>query len=128
MLSFIAVGAGGFVGACLRYAISKELSLAFPFFPFGTLVSNITAGLLIGAIAGYERQAPFLAEPGKAFAVTGVLGGLSTFSAFSLETATMLDRGAWGQALLNASLNMGMSLMCVGAGMWFAKLLGSRMS
>jgi CrcB protein len=126
MLNFIAVGAGGFIGACLRYVISKALARAFPFFPFGTLLSNVIAGLLIGIIVGAERQTPLLAETGKAFVAVGILGGLSTFSTFSLETVNMIERGAFSQALLNTFLNLGASLVFAGAGMQFAKLLANR--
>ncbi len=120
-ISIIFVGLGGFAGACIRYLINKGAAALLPHFPYGTLISNILAGLLIGFIIGIERETATLPEKTKLFLTTGLLGGLSTFSAFSLETVNMLERNAYLLAGLNTLLNVGISILCVFAGLALAK-------
>ena len=121
MINFIAVGVGGFIGACLRYAVSRLLS-RFAFFPFGTLVSNLIAAFIIGFIIGAERQTALLPERVKLLLSTGMLGGLSTFSAFSLETVTLIERNSYLQAAGNIFLNVGFSIIFVFTGLAAAKI------
>lgn len=95
------VAAGGAVGAMARYALGVHaLRLWGSSWPFGTLIANVSGGLLMGALVG------FLAHRGGAdqerlrlLLGVGVLGGFTTFSAFSLETALMIERRSYGQAL-----------------------------
>jgi CrcB protein len=119
-MSFFAVGIGGFVGAVLRWLITK--SLAFTAFPLGTLVSNAAAGLLIGFIIGMERQTSALSPNVKLFLTTGMLGGLSTFSTFSMETVSMLENGKLLSAGGNVLFNVGLSLLFVVLGLTAAKM------
>jgi CrcB protein len=98
-LLFVAVG--GAVGAMARYALGVQaLRMWGAGWPYGTFVANVLGGLLMGALAG------FLAHRGGAdqerlrlLLGVGVLGGFTTFSAFSLETALMIERRSYGQAL-----------------------------
>ena len=94
-----------------------------PRFPFGTLLSNVLAGFLIGFIIGAERHSAALPDRTKLFLTTGLLGGLSTFSTFSMETVNMLESGRYASAGANAALNVGLSLICVFAGISAAKIL-----
>lgn len=95
------VAAGGAVGAMARYALGVQaLRMWGAGWPYGTFVANVLGGLLMGALAG------FLAHRGGAdqerlrlLLGVGVLGGFTTFSAFSLETALMIERRSYGQAL-----------------------------
>jgi len=121
MLNFLVVGLGGFIGACTRYTISLLVS-QWPSFPFCTLLSNVIAAVVIGFIIGVERQSALLAEPTKLFLTVGLLGGLSTFSAFSMETVVMLERGQYIHALGNILLNVGLCVMLVFAGLALAKM------
>ncbi|MDR0498364.1 MAG: CrcB family protein, partial [Holophagales bacterium] len=105
MLKVLSIGIGGFIGSCLRYGLSRWLS-RFDFFPFGTLASNALAGLVIGFIIGAERQTSLLPENLKLFLTVGLLGGLSTFSAFSMETVSMFERGSYIHATGNILLNV----------------------
>ena len=90
MREFLIVGIGGFFGSCARYSISKAVALSGVDFPLATLLSNVTAGFIIGFIFGIESAHPaLLSAKTKLLLKTGVLGGLSTFSAFSLETVSL---------------------------------------
>jgi len=97
-LLFVAVG--GAVGAMARYALGVQtLRMWGAGWPYGTFVANVVGGLLMGVLAG------FLAHRGggdqerlRLLLGVGVLGGFTTFSAFSLETALMIERRNYGQA------------------------------
>jgi CrcB protein len=120
MLQFFSVGIGGFLGACLRFIISKKLSV-YDNFPFGTLISNAVAGLLIGIFIGIEREYIDLPKQLKLLLVTGFLGGLSTFSTFSLETVIYIENGSFLKAGLNVFLNVAVSFLCVFLGFVLVK-------
>jgi CrcB protein len=121
-MRILAVGIGGFLGSCGRYGIIKFCERLEMSFPLSTLLSNVIAALLIGFIIGMERQIPSLTPAKKLFLTTGMLGGLSTFSAFSLETAAYLEGGRILYALGNTALNVGLSLLFVFAGFAAARL------
>lgn len=122
MYEIIAVGIGGSIGACARFGLTKLLA-RYPDFPLGTLFSNIAAGLLIGVIIGAERQFSALPPTTKLFLTTGFLGGLSTFSTFSLETVVLFENGRSMKAVANILLNVGLSLASVCAGLLIARLV-----
>ncbi|MEF9941400.1 MAG: fluoride efflux transporter CrcB [Lachnospiraceae bacterium] len=128
MTEIFIVGMGGFIGTCFRYIVTKFMNHFTISLPFGTLISNIIAGLLIGFIIGLE-QSSFLATPKtKLFLTTGLCGGLSTFSTFSLETVILFQNEKYVVAILNILLNIGISMLGVIAGMAFAKLLFKQLS
>ncbi len=121
-MNFVAVGVGGLLGSCGRYLITRLLERFELAFPLSTLISNVAAALLIGLIIGVERQLPSLSAAKKLFLVTGMLGGLSTFSAFSLETVGYLEGGRYLLALGNVGLNVGLSLLFVFLGLLLSRL------
>ncbi len=123
MISVLAVGIGGLLGSCGRYLITRILDRFAYSFPLSTLLSNVIAALLIGFIIGIERQIPSLSPTRKLFLTTGLLGGLSTFSTFSLETVAYLETGRYLFAAGNIALNVGLSLIFVFAGFYLAKLI-----
>lgn len=97
MTRFLIVAAGGALGATMRYGISR----LFPgtTWPWGTLVVNLTGGLLMGLLTGWlAYRGGADQEQIRLFAAVGVLGGFTTFSAFSLEMVQMLERGRHGLA------------------------------
>ncbi len=107
----LSVGAGGFIGAILRFLISGWVQKATPtLFPVGTLTVNVLGSFIIGFLALYFENV--IAPHQKALLVTGMLGALTTFSTFSLETVTMLQGGLWGRAAANVTLNV---LLCITA-------------
>jgi CrcB protein len=116
------VAAGGAVGSVLRYQIGRAVSaLAGPAntFPWGTLAINIAGSLLMGVLVGWLAR-PGLnaqsAEPLRLLVGVGLLGGFTTFSAFSSELVTMLHRGQAGLAAgyAAASLIAGMAAVIIG--------------
>ena len=120
----LSVGVGGFVGAVLRFLISTWVQKSSGmFFPVGTLSVNVVGSLLIGFLALYFESV--VSPHQKALVITGMLGALTTFSTFSLETVTMLQSGLWGRAAANVTLN---ALLCITATllgmMLFRKLYG----
>lgn len=91
--------AGGAVGAGLRYGVSWWAAGAFAgSFPWGTLLVNLTGGLLMGLLAGAVLREG-AGVPVHLLAGVGILGGFTTFSAFSLEVVAMIEGGAIGAAL-----------------------------
>jgi CrcB protein len=118
IMNLLFVGVGGFLGACSRFLISVAMASIAPQFPFGTLLANAIAGFL----AGFATGSGLLPEKARLFVVTGFLGGLSTFSTFSLETATMMESGKFGRAGLNIGLNLALCLAFVFVGLAAARL------
>lgn len=116
--NILQVAAGGAVGSVLRYLTTLGAGRAFGTgFPLGTLVVNVVGSFLMGALVGLlgrhgaNHLAPLL--------MTGVLGGFTTFSAFSLDTVTLWSRGQTGLALLYVGLSVGISLVSIALGMAF---------
>jgi CrcB protein len=122
MYSLFAVGIGGFIGACARFGMTK-LFAQHHSFPLGTLISNVIAGLLIGLVIGAERQVGELPVTAKLFITTGFLGGLSTFSTFSIETIILIENGDYLKAGANTLLNVGLCFAAVVAGFAIIKLV-----
>lgn len=94
MLGYILVFVGGGLGAASRHGVNRaSLALLGPAFPFGTLVVNIVGGLLMGVVAQIYLTKGGGNELSRLFLTTGLLGGFTTFSAFSLDAASMWLRG-----------------------------------
>ena len=112
--SLLAIGIGSTLGAWLRWGLGLWLNAAVPELPLGTLSANLAGGYLIGLAVAFFAQHPGLPPEWRLFAITGFLGGLTTFSTFSAETVTLLLRGqyVWGAAIIAAHLG-GSLLMTV---------------
>lgn len=112
------VGAG--IGGVLRHFVNMYGPRVFgTSFPFGTMCINVLGSFLIGCIAGWLafRMAEPWSQSARLFAITGILGGFTTFSAFSLETALLAERGATGLAVLYVAGSVALSLVGVFAGL-----------
>jgi CrcB protein len=125
-MELIAVGTGGFIGACARFLITKHLRALGIVLPLGTLFSNVLAGFLIGLIIGLERKFGNFNQNLNLFLTTGMMGGLSTFSAFSLETVVFLQNRQYIHAAGNIALNLSCSVLAVFIGFACAKLICAR--
>lgn len=116
----IYVAAGGAIGAVLRYlAVQFAVQLNPGSFPAGTMIVNSIGSFIIGMFMARYAQFPNL--QGQLFFVTGILGGFTTFSAFSWDTLQLLQRGEGVQALLYVAGSVFMSLAAVAVGFLVGK-------
>ncbi|MDR2637408.1 MAG: fluoride efflux transporter CrcB [Zoogloeaceae bacterium] len=106
----VAVAFGGALGAVFRWLLGALLNPLLPLLPMGTLVANLLGGYLIGIAVGLFHLHSSLDPLLKLFLITGVLGGLTTFSSFSAETVERLLSGRPGWALALCALHLGGSL------------------
>ncbi|MFL8711215.1 fluoride efflux transporter CrcB [Clostridioides sp. GD02377] len=111
MIHILCVGIGGFSGAILRYLISLRFAEAK--FPFGTLIVNVMGGVLIGFIMEMSTRTNYISDNLKLFLVTGLMGGLTTFSTFSFENVKFFDSGNYMLFALNIFLNLMLSILGV---------------
>nr|WP_210312001.1 fluoride efflux transporter CrcB [Afipia massiliensis] len=100
LVNYLLVFVGGGLGASLRHAVNVGCARAWGLnFPYGTFLINITGSLVMGLIAGYLAFKGDASQPWRLFIMTGILGGYTTFSAFSLDAVTLYERGEMGMAL-----------------------------
>jgi CrcB protein len=116
------VALGGGLGACARYLVGRwSLAEIGPDWPLGTLIVNLAGGLAMGLLAGWLARQASDSEPMRLLIGVGVLGGFTTFSAFSLELVTMLNRGDTLWALAYALASVTGAVLAVFAGLWLAR-------
>ncbi|MEN9867583.1 MAG: camphor resistance CrcB protein [Pseudomonadota bacterium] len=116
-MSALAVAVGAALGALLRWQFGLLLNQIHPHWPMGTLVANLGGGFLAGLAVAFFGQHASLAPEWRLLAITGFLGGLTTFSTFSAEAVALLQRGDYGWALGHSALHLGGSILCCIAGM-----------
>jgi fluoride exporter len=114
--SVIAIGSGAALGAVLRWALGLWLNGLFPAVPPGTLMANVVGGYLIGLLMALFAHQVSLPPEWRLFAITGFLGGLTTFSTFSAEVVTLLQQGRPALALGAVGLHVAGSLLATLAG------------
>lgn len=112
--NFLLVGLGGAVGSMLRYAVGQWLGQR-PF-PAATLLVNIVGSCIIGMVLAFSLKSEQFAQNWKLFLATGICGGFTTFSAFSIENMQLLQQGKYWLCLLyiGASLIAGIAAAFVG--------------
>jgi CrcB protein len=120
MMSFLIVAAGGALGALLRYGVG--LLAGGGAWPSGTFFVNIAGGFLMGLLAGW-LAARGGTEGVRLFLGVGLLGGFTTFSAFSLELALMLERGALNMAFAYALFSVILSVAALFAGLMVMRMV-----
>lgn len=121
MIAVFQVALGGAVGAVLRYLTGVGILRVFGHgaFPLPILTVNVVGSFLMGVfvVVAAHRGLTHLSP----LVMTGLLGGFTTFSAFSLETVTLYERGDIGQAALYVGLSVGLSIGGLMAGLWVAR-------
>jgi CrcB protein len=117
----MAVAGGAAIGALMRWGAGLWLNPVWGGFPLGTLAVNVVGGFAIGMALVLLRPLP--GDLGWLFAVTGVLGGFTTFSAFSAESLGLLQRGQWGLAAGHAAAHGLGALAAAAAGLVMARRL-----
>jgi fluoride exporter len=99
-MNYLLVFVGGGLGASLRHTVNITCARCMGTgFPWGTFIINISGSTVMGLIAGYLAFKGEASQPWRLFLMTGILGGYTTFSAFSLDTALLYERGDLGLAL-----------------------------
>ena len=125
MIKILLVGAGGFLGAVLRYLTGAAIHYMLPnaAYPFGTLTVNIIGCLVIGLLVGLNETLPFLTPELSFFMLIGVLGGFTTFSSFGYETFHFAQKGHFNMVFSHISLNVVLGLGSVWLGAFLSRFI-----
>jgi len=116
-LTIIVVASGGAIGATLRLFINSLVNKHFVHaLPLGTLAVNLLGSLLIGVLFAYFHLNTSLSPHLKTFMVTGILGALTTYSTFAIESFFLLESGEYMHAFLNMALNVFGTILMAGVG------------
>jgi len=127
MLQTALVFIGGGIGAASRHSVNVAAGRLIGLgFPWGTLIVNIAGSFAMGVIAGWFafRSGVGLSQHARLFLTTGILGGFTTFSAFSLDAVLLWERGATGAAIAYVSGSVAVSIVALVAGLALVRALG----
>ena len=123
MKTLLYIGTGSFIGGILRYLLASQIfARLISSFPFGTLAVNLIGCFFIGVIFGLVEKTDVNPDL-RIFLMTGVLGGFTTFSAFSNETIGLLREGSYGFASIYVLSSVILGLLLTLAGIVLAKQL-----
>ncbi|WBX85658.1 fluoride efflux transporter CrcB [Sphingosinicella microcystinivorans] len=126
-MGFLLVFVGSGIGGMARHGVGLlALKWFGPGFPVATLFINITGSLVMGIVAEYWALKSGLPQPARLFLTTGVIGGFTTFSAFSLETALLWERGQPLLAAIYVSASVSLSVGALFAGLRLVRVLDGR--
>ena len=118
--TILAIGSGGFIGAILRAYLNGLISHKLPHaLPFGTLGVNLIGSFIMGVLIAYFMYSTTFSVHTKSFLSTGILGALTTYSTFAIESFLLFEGGSIALALLNMSLNVFGSVIMAGLGYTF---------
>lgn len=119
----LAIALGSTLGGLLRWGLGLKLNNLFPDVPPGTLVANLIAGYVVGVAIAFFAHMPNLSPEWRLLVITGFCGGLSTFSTFSAEIVSLLQRGLYVWAMSAIAVHVAGSLIMTLAGIatvtWF---------
>lgn len=124
MNQFLAVTTGGALGCLIRWQLGARLNVFFPSLPPGTLLVNLSGGFIIGAALAWFLRYPDLDPAWRLLITTGLCGGMTTFSTFSVEVFTLLQAGNYVWAAVSVLVHVLGSLTMTAAGFYVITLLG----
>jgi fluoride exporter len=120
MVKLIALAfVGGGLGATLRFLCGLGVA-RWTQFPWATLIVNVLGSFVMGLLAAWALRTAWTADA-RVFWMTGILGGLTTFSSFSIETLRLAEDGRFGAALANIASNLVLGLLAVALGFYWAQ-------
>jgi fluoride exporter len=123
LYAIVFVGAG--IGGALRHGVNVgSARLMGNDFPYGTVLMNVVGSFIMGLLAGYFLLRPGIAQHMRLFLTTGILGGFTTFSAFSLDTALLIERHAYWLAAAYVAGSVAASILALFAGMSLFRIEG----
>jgi len=121
-MRYLIVFLGGGVGAALRHGVNVAAArLLGTAFPYATAIENVTGSLLMGLLAGYFAFRGGISQHWQLFLTTGILGGYTTFSTFSLDAALMYERGAFALSALYVTMSVLLSIGGLFTGLWIMR-------
>lgn len=122
MINVLLVAAGGAIGASLRHLSgTAALRLLGPGYPWGTLFVNVLGSLLMGLFIAWLTKRTGTSNELRLFFATGILGGFTTFSAFSLDVANLMEQGNLAPAMGYILGSVLLSIFAIFAGLWFGR-------
>lgn len=129
MERLLLIALGGAIGTILRYLTSLfAVRWLGPEFPYGTLIVNLSGAFVIGLVQELSTETALMSDNARLFLTTGMMGGLTTYSAFSYETVRLIEASAWQQAWINVvvttTLCLGLCFLGIAVGRAFLSLRG----
>ena len=122
--TILAIGSGGFIGAISRAYLNGLISQRVPHeLPFGTLGVNLIGSFIMGLLVSYFVYSTVFSVHVKSFMTTGILGALTTYSTFAIESFLMLQAGSVTLALVNMSLNLFGTVFMAGSGFYIIRYI-----
>ncbi|MDK4738452.1 fluoride efflux transporter CrcB [Rhizobium sp. CNPSo 3464] len=123
-MNYLIVFLGAGLGGAFRLGVNQATIRLFGLgFPFGTLAVNVVGSLIMGLLTEYFVLRSGLPQEFRLFLTTGILGGFTTFSTFSLDAVALWERGQWAISLIYVALSVALSLGALVAGLMIIRLL-----
>lgn len=124
MERLLLIALGGAIGTVLRYLASLVAVRWFGAeFPYGTLIVNLSGAFIIGLVQELGTETTLVSDTVRLFLTTGMMGGLTTYSTFSLETVRLMEANAWHQAWINIVVTTTICLSLCFLGIGIGRLL-----
>ncbi|MBV9570190.1 MAG: fluoride efflux transporter CrcB [Alphaproteobacteria bacterium] len=119
----LAVALGGAIGSLARYFVASVVQQSTAQFPWGIFVVNVSGGFLMGVIVELSALKLNVSPEMRAFLTVGILGGYTTFSTFSLDSALLIQRGAYATVAAYVIGSTVLSILALFAGLWIMRTL-----